>query len=82
MRHGRPGHREGSMYTELRRVIPTATAFGSAILGLLSVAADLIGAVGSDIDILMAVIIIYSYWDIGMREPEMPSLGISCTLGR
>ena len=41
------GHREGSMYKELKRVIPTAAAFGGAILGLLSVSADLLGAIGS-----------------------------------
>ncbi|PPQ87795.1 hypothetical protein CVT25_008839 [Psilocybe cyanescens] len=34
-------HREGSMYKELKRGMPTAAAFGGAILGLLSVAADL-----------------------------------------
>ena len=54
------GHREGSMYKELKRVIPTATTFGGAILGLLSVAADLSGAIGSGTGILMAVTIIYS----------------------
>ena len=54
------GHREGSMYKELKRVIPTATAFGGAILGLLSIAADLSGAIGSGTGILMAVTIIYS----------------------
>lgn len=54
------GHREGSMYKELKRVIPTAAAFGGAILGLLSVAADLMGAIGSGTGILMAVTIIYS----------------------
>jgi protein transport protein SEC61 subunit alpha len=54
------GHREGSMYKELKRVIPTAAAFGGAILGLLSVTADLIGAIGSGTGILMAVTIIYS----------------------
>jgi hypothetical protein len=54
------GHREGSMYRELKRVIPTAAAFGGAILGLLSVAADLMGALGSGTGILMAVTIIYS----------------------
>ncbi|KAJ3527840.1 hypothetical protein NMY22_g9631 [Coprinellus aureogranulatus] len=71
------GHREGSMYKELKRVIPTAAAFGGAILGLLSVAADLSGAIGSGTGILMAVTIIYSYWEIGMREsggPEMAAL--------
>ncbi|KAH0831404.1 SecY subunit domain-containing protein [Lanmaoa asiatica] len=74
------GHREGSMYKELKRVIPTAAAFGGAILGLLSVAADLMGAIGSGTGILMAVTIIYSctYWEIGIREsggPEMAALG-------
>ena len=54
------GHREGSMYKELKRVIPTAAAFGGAILGLLSVVADLMGALGSGTGILMAVTIIYS----------------------
>lgn len=54
------GHREGSMYKELKRVIPTAAAFGGAMLGLLSVAADLMGAIGSGTGILMAVTIIYS----------------------
>jgi len=53
------GHREGGMYKELKRVIPTAAAFGGAILGLLSVAADLSGAIGSGTGILMAVTIIY-----------------------
>jgi len=72
------GHREASMYKELKRVIPTAAAFGGAILGLLSVAADLSGAIGSGTGILMAVTIIYSYWEIGMREsggPEMAAFG-------
>lgn len=55
------------MYKELKRVIPTAAAFGGAILGLLSVSADLLGAIGSGTGILMAVTIIYSYWEIGTR---------------
>jgi len=53
------GHREASMYKELKRVIPTAAAFGGAILGLFSVAADLSGAIGSGTGIHMAVTIIY-----------------------
>ena len=43
-----------------KRVVPTAAALGGAILGLLSVAADLMGAIGSGTGILMAVTIIYS----------------------
>lgn len=35
------GHREQSMYKELKRVIPTAAAFGGACIGALSVASDL-----------------------------------------
>ncbi|KAG8983881.1 translocon subunit [Tulasnella sp. JGI-2019a] len=62
------GHRDASMYKELKRVIPTAAAFGGAILGLLSVVADLMGALGSGTGILMAVTIIYGYWEIGVRE--------------
>ncbi|KAH9953740.1 SecY protein [Russula dissimulans] len=72
------GHREGSMYKELKRVIPTAAALGGAVLGLLSVTADLMGAIGSGTGILMAVTIIYSYWEIGQREaggPDMAALG-------
>ncbi|PPQ86061.1 hypothetical protein CVT25_002242 [Psilocybe cyanescens] len=40
------GHRESSTYKELKRVIPTADAFGGAILGLFSVAADLVLILG------------------------------------
>jgi hypothetical protein len=61
------GHREQSMYKELKRVIPTAAALGGAVLGVLSVTADLMGALGSGTGILMAVTIIYSYWEIGIR---------------
>jgi hypothetical protein len=35
------------MYKELEHVIPTGAPFGGAILGLLSVAVDLLGAIGS-----------------------------------
>ena len=48
------------MYKELKRIVPTAAALGGAMLGLLSVAADLMGAIGSGTGILMAVTIIYS----------------------
>ena len=53
------GHRDASIYKELKRVIPTAAAFGGAVLGLLSVVADMMGALGSGTGILMAVTIIY-----------------------
>ena len=37
------GHREGSMYKELKRIIPTAAAFGGLCIGALSVTADMLG---------------------------------------
>ena len=40
------------MYKEIKRDVPTAAALGGAILGLLSVAADLMGAIGSGTGIL------------------------------
>ena len=49
------GHREQSMYKELKRVIPTAAAFGGACIGALSVASDMMGALGSGTGILLAV---------------------------
>lgn len=56
------GHREQSMYKELKRVIPTAAAFGGATIGALSVCADMMGALGSGTGILLAVTMIYSYF--------------------
>ena len=62
------GHRDAGMYKELKRVIPTAAAFGGALIGALSVVADLSGALGSGTGILLAVTIIYSYFEMGMKE--------------
>jgi protein transport protein SEC61 subunit alpha len=61
------GHREGSMYKELKRVIPTAAAFGGAVIGLLSVTADLMGVIGSGTGILLAVTIIYGYFEMAVK---------------
>ncbi|WOO83652.1 Protein transport protein SEC61 subunit alpha [Vanrija pseudolonga] len=62
------GHRDASIYKELKRIIPTAAAFGGATLGLLSFAADMMGAIGSGTGILMAVTIIYGYFELGLKE--------------
>lgn len=53
------GYRDTSMYKELKRVIPTAAAFGGACIGALSVLADMLGAIGSGTGILLSVTIIY-----------------------
>lgn len=62
------GHREASMYKELKRVIPTAAAFGGATIGALSVAAELMGALGSGTSVLLAVTITYSYFEQFAKE--------------
>ena len=58
------------MYKELKRVIPTAAAFGGAMIGALSVASDMMGALGSGTGILLAVTIIYGYFEIAAKEGD------------
>ena len=55
------GHRDTSLVKELNRYIPTAAAFGGVLVGLLTVIADMTGAIGSGTGILLAVTIIYEY---------------------
>ncbi|CAG0916281.1 unnamed protein product [Notodromas monacha] len=62
------GHREKSMIHELNRYIPTAAAFGGLCIGALSVLADFMGAIGSGTGILLAVTIIYQYFEIFVKE--------------
>ncbi|KAI3381467.1 hypothetical protein SNEBB_003961 [Seison nebaliae] len=62
------GHRERSMVHELNRYIPTAAAFGGVCIGALSVFADLLGAIGSGTGILLAVTIIYQYFETFVKE--------------
>ena len=51
------------MCKELKCVIPTATALGGAVLGMLPVPPDLMGVFDSGTSILMAVTIMYSCAD-------------------
>lgn len=62
------GHRDNSMIHELNRYIPTAAAFGGLCIGALSVLADFLGAIGSGTGILLAVTIIYQYFEIFVKE--------------
>lgn len=62
------GRRETSVYKELKRIIPTAAAFGGATIGLLSVSSELIGALGSGTAILLAVTTIYGYVEMAEKE--------------
>jgi len=64
------GHRESSLVHELNRYIPTAAAFGGLCIGALSVCADFMGAIGSGTGILLAVTIIYQYFEIFAKEQQ------------
>jgi len=64
------GHRSNSIIHELNRYIPTAAAFGGMCIGLLSVFADFLGAIGSGTGILLAVTIIYQYYEMFEKYNE------------
>merc|ERR1711971_362428 len=65
-----PGHRDCNVWKVLNRYIPTAAAFGGACIGALTIAADFLGAIGSGTGILLAVTIIYQYFEIVYKEKE------------
>jgi len=65
------GHREGKpTLKHLNRYIPTAAAFGGLCIGALSVGADFLGAIGSGTGILLAVTIIFQYYEIFAKEKQ------------
>jgi len=64
------GHREQSLVKELNRYIPTAAAFGGLCIGALSVCADFMGAIGSGTGILLAVTMIYQYFEYFVKEQQ------------
>ena len=64
------GMREDGMVRYLNRYIPTAAAFGGVCIGALSIFADFMGAIGSGTGILLAVTIIYQYFEQIAKEKE------------
>merc|ERR1712100_437281 len=60
--------RSESMKKYLNRYIPIAAAFGGMCIGALTVIADFMGAIGSGTGILLAVTIIYQYFEIFVKE--------------
>ncbi|KAK9804153.1 hypothetical protein WJX73_005765 [Symbiochloris irregularis] len=64
------GHRDSvqSLRKELNRYIPTAAAFGGMCIGALTIIADFMGAIGSGTGILLAVTIIYQYFESYEKE--------------
>lgn len=71
------GHRDTAMRKVLNFYIPTAAAFGGLCIGALSVMADMLGAIGSGTGILLAVTIIYQYFEIFVKESnDMGGIGL------
>jgi len=67
------GFREKSIITVLNRYIPTAAAFGGMCIGALTVLADFMGAIGSGTGILLAVTIIFQYFEMFVKESSKES---------
>jgi protein transport protein SEC61 subunit alpha len=63
------GYRDrNSMIPYLEKYIPTAAAFGGMCIGALTLTADFLGAIGSGTGILLAVTIIYQYFELFVKE--------------
>jgi hypothetical protein len=61
------GFRDKSVINVLKRYIPIAAAFGGMCIGALTVIADFMGAIGSGTGILLAVTIIFQYFEMFMK---------------
>jgi len=68
------GHREQSLLHILDMYIPTAAAFGGMCIGMLTIVADFLGAIGSGTGILLAVTIIYQYFEMVYKEKEQGNM--------
>jgi len=62
------GHRDSALIHVLNRYIPTAAAFGGMCIGALTVIADFMGAIGTGTGILLAVTIIFQFYEAFMKE--------------
>jgi len=63
-------HDKAGQMKVLEKFIPTAAAFGGMCIGVLTLAADFLGAIGSGTGILLCVTIIYQYFEIFTKEGE------------
>eukprot|EP00798_Chlamydomonas_sp_ICE-L_P024877 gene24877-10541_t len=70
------GHRDtqASLKKELNRYIPIAAAFGGMCIGALTIVADFMGAIGSGTGILLAVSIIYQYFETFEKEKQQGAI--------
>lgn len=56
------------MVVKLKKLIPTAATLGGISIAFLTIIADLMGAIGSGTGILLAVTIIYGYFEMIVKE--------------
>jgi protein transport protein SEC61 subunit alpha len=66
--HSSKGTTDQSVVKVLDRYIPIAAAFGGMCIGALTIIADFMGAIGSGTGILLAVTIIYQYFEMFAKE--------------
>ena len=59
-----------AMIKRLSKYISTAAAFGGICIGALCIFADVLGAIGSGTGIMLAVTIIYSFFEQITKERE------------
>ena len=64
------GHQESSNVQTLNKYIPIAAYLGGMLIGLISIFSDLMGAIGSGTGILLAVSIIYGYYEKLVKEKK------------
>jgi protein transport protein SEC61 subunit alpha len=69
------GHQEDSIIRTLNRYIPIAAMCGGMCIGLLSIVADLMGAIGSGTGILLSVSIIYGYYEKIVKDKVDNNIG-------
>lgn len=62
------GHRDTATARVLGRYIPIAAALGGICIGLLTVLADYVGAIGTGTGILLTVTIVFEFYEVFMRE--------------
>jgi protein transport protein SEC61 subunit alpha len=70
------GHRDSALIHVLNRYIPTAAAFGGMCIGALSIIADFMGAIGTGTGILLAVTIIFQFYEAFVKENKENASGM------
>jgi len=56
------------LYAKLKRYIPIAAAFGGICIGILTILADFLGAIGTGTGILLACNIVFEIYEEYLRE--------------